>query len=86
MTEKFEIPEDMLDFSVCVSCGYQGGCCCEPESCPDCDDGTVITCWGDLCRNGGRCIHGDGEYTCELSNKRHPRALSECGKQRGSLP
>ena len=61
---KEDIPEDMLDFSVCVGCDCQGSCCCEPTDCLDCDDGTVISCPDDLCRNGNHCMHRDGEYTC----------------------
>ena len=72
-----EMPEDMLDFSVCVSCECQGGCCCEPEQCPDCDDGIIIICWDDLCQSG--CIHGDGETfckTCEGEGQVYPEKIS----------
>ena len=60
-----KMPEDMLDFSVCVVCEAQGGCCCEAEPCPDCDDGTIISCLDDLCHIGNGCMHGDGEAFCE---------------------
>ena len=31
--------QEDYDDSVCVVCGIQDGCCCEPEPCPNCDDG-----------------------------------------------
>jgi protein gp37 len=36
-----------------------------PETCQRCDgEGTVVTCWDDLCANSDHCIHGDGEAPC----------------------
>lgn len=35
------------------------------EYCLWCDgEGVIVTCFDDLCRARGACIHGDGEQTC----------------------
>lgn len=37
----------------------------EPVTCWKCGgDGFVVTCWDDLCRGQGHCMHGDGEAMC----------------------
>ena len=65
MTTPQPLTED--DFLVCIVCGTDI-CCCEASPCPDCDNGTIVTCWDDLCHTGDGCMHGDGESTCGTCN------------------
>lgn len=44
----------------------------EPDDAPYCfrcyNAGWLVTCIDDLCRNGGGCMHGDGEEPCPDCN------------------
>ena len=36
----------------------------DPVGCCNCDEGMIVVCMDDLCRNSGWCMHGDGMAVC----------------------